>query len=151
SDNRCQSRLYRLDRLKERSRLPPNEGYRTGSDEQDSGRSGRVHPPVSDKPACGVCRQGDDWPRRQSFRRSRSGKPHLRLHLGILPCTRQTVVTLTFRGRAISGHGERKSVAATRYVLNAALAVGAIVEGAPNRRYMDGQVAFLDNGIRPDG
>jgi hypothetical protein len=60
-------------------------------------------------------------------------------------------VTLTFKGRAIPIHAERKSVAATRYVLNTALAVAAIIEDTPDRRYMDRQVAFLDHGIRPNG
>src|SRR5690242_17708087 len=118
-------RLHRFGRLKERRSFPPNKGYRTRCDKQDGGRSGCGHPPVSDKPASGACGRGHNWRGWQSFERSRRH----RRHLAVLRCIRQIAVTLTFKGRATSIHAKRKSVAATRYVLNAALAVAAIIKG----------------------
>src|SRR5262249_10506750 len=129
SDNRRGMRLHGLDGLKKRRSIPPNERYRTGGDQQYGGPRGRGHPPGSDKPARGIYRRGHNWRRRQSFWRSQRG----RSDLGLLPCFRQTAVVLTFS--ATSGHAERKSVAATRYVLNAALAVAAAIERTPDRGY----------------
>src|SRR5262249_41767645 len=114
-DNRRPTRLDRLDGLKERRSVPPNERNRTGGDQQDGGRGGRVHPPVSDNPARCLCRRGHNWRRCQSFRQSR----RRRSDLGVVPRIRQTVLAFS----ATSGYAERKSIAATRYVLNAALAV----------------------------
>lgn len=103
-------RLGKLDGLKEHKSFPPNEGYRSRGDEKDGGRNRRVCPPISDKPARGICRRGHDWRRRQSFRRDGRGRPQL----GVLRRIRQTAVPLAIRGRASSGHAERKSVSATR-------------------------------------
>jgi hypothetical protein len=139
--------LWMLGGLNEAKSFSTNEDCRTG-DEQDGGRGSRVHPPVLDEPALAIRRRCDCRRRsRQSFQRSGRGRPHV----GVLWGIRRTALSLTFSGHATFGHIERKSVATTRYVLNAAIAVATTIEGTAERRYMDRQIAFLDHGMRPNG